>query len=69
MLFSNSANELLGDVLINDIVIKKTDCFKFLGLIIDSGLTWKKHVDYLCTIIGRNIGVINRIKHVVPPQI
>ena len=41
MLFSNSANELLGDVLINDIVIKKTDCFKFLGLIIDSGLTWK----------------------------
>ena len=55
--------------MINDIVIKKTDCFKFLGLIIDSGLTWKKHVDYLCTIIGRNIGVINRIKHFVPPQI
>ena len=37
-----------------------------MGLFIDSGLTWKSHIDYICKIIARNIGVINRIKHFFP---
>ena len=48
---------------------KKTDCFKFLGLFIDSKLTWTNHVDHLCKLIARNIGVINRIKYFIPSAI
>ena len=66
MLFSNSASDLPGEVKINDSIIKQTNCCKFLGLFIDSGLTWKSHIDYICKIIARNIGVINRIKHFFP---
>ena len=69
MLFSNSTSELPDEVMINNVCIEKTDCLKFLGLVIDSGLTWKNHIDYLCKTISRNIGVINRIKHFVPPDI
>ena len=66
MLFSNSASDLPGEVKINDSIIKQTNCCNFLGLFIDSGLTWKSHIDYICKIIARNIGVINRIKHFFP---
>ena len=66
MLFSNSASDLPGEVKINDSIIKQTNCCKFLGLFIDSGLTWKSHIDYICKIIARNIGVINRIKNFFP---
>ena len=66
MLFSNSAIEIPCEVKIHNSVIKKTDCCKFLGLFIDSGLKWNNHIDHLCKIISRNIGVINKIKYFVP---
>ena len=71
MVFSNSASELPCDVIINDSVIIKTDCLKFLGLFIDSKLhvTWRNHIDYLSKIIARNIGVINRIKICFPSSV
>ena len=66
MLFSNSASDLPCLLKMNDFTITKTDCCKFLGLFIDCGLTWNSHVDYICKIIARNIGVINRTKHFFP---
>ena len=66
MLFSNSVRGLPSPVKINNIIITKTDCCKFLGLFVDHGLTWNSHVDYICKIIARNSGVINRIKHFMP---
>ena len=63
MVFSNSASDLPGEVKINDSIIKQTNCCKLLGLFIDSGLTWKSHIDDICKIIARNIGVFNRITH------
>ena len=69
MLFSNRSKEIPHDVVIDDIVIKQTDCFKFLGLFIDSSMSWKYHVDYLCKKLARNIGVINRIKCFFPSSV
>lgn len=44
-------------------------CCKFLGLYIDSGLKWDSHIDQLCKIISRNIGVINKIKFLFPAKV
>lgn len=69
MLFSNSVTDIPCDVKICNTVIEKTDCCKFLGLLIDSGLKWDNHIDQLCKTISRNIGVINKIKHFVPASV
>ena len=66
MLFSNTVCDLPRKIMIDDSTIVKTDCCKFLGLYIDSRLTWRNHIDYLCKIISRNIGVLNKIKQFLP---
>ena len=39
---------------------------KYLGVIIDSHLSWKFHVDYVAMKISRNIGIISKLRHIVP---
>ena len=33
------------NIVINGITIERVELFNFLGLIIDEGLSWKKHID------------------------
>ena len=49
--------------------IKTVNSTKFLGVQIDANLTWKEHVDDICTKISRTIGVLNRLKETVPRRI
>ena len=49
--------------------IKKSNCVKFLGIYIDCDLTWKNHINHISSKIARVIGVINRLKHVLPIRI
>ena len=42
---------------------------KFLGIYIDSDLSWKIHVNYLCKLISRNTGILNKLKHEFPTHI
>ena len=37
--------------------IEKVKEYKYLGLIIDSDLTWKSHVKYLKTKLSKTIGI------------
>ena len=39
---------------------------KFLGIIIDENLLWKKQVDAICKTCSRNIGVLNKVKLFLP---
>ena len=39
---------------------------KFLGIIIDENLTWKKQIDTICKTCSRNIGVLNKVKLFLP---
>ena len=39
---------------------------KYLGILIDSNLTWRYHVDYITLKISKTIGIISRIRHFVP---
>jgi Reverse transcriptase (RNA-dependent DNA polymerase) len=50
---------------INDIVIERVYCTKFLGVYIDSKLTWKNHIAHVASKIARGLGAINRAKHIL----
>ena len=41
---------------------------KSLGLIIDDNLRWEEHIHYICSKTKRNIGIITRMKGVIPTR-
>ena len=41
----------------------KDDAITFLGIYIDRHLTWKKHINIICSKISKATFVINRVKH------
>jgi len=53
-------------IYIDDIVIKKVNYCKFLGVVIDEHLTWKNHIEVINSKISKNIGVIFRVRHILP---
>ena len=66
MLFSNSLNSVSDYVKINGINLNQVYSIKFLGLYIDSDLSWKTHINYLSKILSRNIGILNKLKYFSP---
>ena len=51
---------------VNNTEITSVDTFNFLGLSINKNLNWKPHVEKTAGKISKVIGVINRLKFVVP---
>ena len=41
---------------------------KYLGLLIDSNLSWKYHINYISTKISKSIGLIAKLRHYVPKE-
>ena len=66
MIFSNSLDSLPSDIVLDNAPLKEVSHTKFLGVIVDNQLTWKLHIDNICKIISRNIGIIYRLKFVLP---
>ena len=52
---------------INNVPIKRSQCSKSLGLLIDENPTWENHVDALSKKIASVVGAIKRISHCLPP--
>ena len=50
----------LNLALCNENLVYK-DCIKVLGLLIDQNLSWKYHIDFICSKISRLIGLLWRI--------
>ena len=51
---------------INNEVIERTDSFKYLGVTVNSIMSWSDHVDSIIKKINQRIGLITRIKHLIP---
>ena len=67
MLF-NAGNKILYlfEIKINDISIERVYVFNFLGLIMDEHLNWRSHVEKISNNGCKTIGVLNKLKYVLP---
>ena len=70
MIFSSKQRILktteIPSVIINHMPIERVTCFTFVGVIIDSTLTWAHHINYISNTLSRICGVLSRLKHYVP---
>ena len=57
------------NVVLNDTLLERVKCTKFLGVLIDECLTWKNHIDCMAKTVSRNIGVMNKLKFCIPNRI
>ena len=46
--------------------LEMKDYVKYLGLMIDSNLSWKYHIESICHKISKSIGIIAKVRHYVP---
>ena len=53
---------------INNTLIEFVDEFNYLGLIINKHLKWNSHVNKIGNKISQTIGVINKLKHLIPQK-
>ena len=56
----------IPSVIINTMPIERVTCFTFLGVIIDSNLTWSHHINHISHKFTRICGVLSRLNHMVP---
>lgn len=49
-----------------DVPLERMITTKFLGIQIDQNITWKEHVDQVIKTCSRNVGIINKLKHILP---
>ena len=57
------------DIKMADNTIKRVTSTKFLGILIDQNLSWKTHIAQINKTISRNIGVISKLRHILPQSI
>ena len=57
------------DIILDKTKLKRVDKMKFLGVTIDENLSWKNHIDGITKTISRNIGMINKLKFIIPERI
>ena len=50
---------------INGLRLERCSSYKYLGLFIDEGLTWKNHVKHVCQKMSKVCGIISKIRHCV----
>lgn len=53
---------------VNDATIRRVRQVKNLGLIIDENLTWDHHIDYISKKIKRNVGILKRMRKILPTE-
>ena len=51
---------------INDLHIDRVHEFNFLGTLIHETLEWTRHIDKVANKISRTLGILNKLKHVLP---
>ena len=54
------------DISISGIEIKRVKSYKCLGLELDEGLTWESHVSAIISKVSKVIGVLRRLKSLLP---
>jgi len=54
---------------INNVKLEIVEETKYLGLLIDSNLSWDSHIQSINTKINKQIGILYRIKNILPKRV
>ena len=54
------------NIKINSTIIEQVEAYKFLGVYVDDRLNWKTHLSEKAKQISRTVGVMNKLKFVIP---
>ena len=54
---------------ISNTILEKVEEFNLLGLTLDTHVNWKKHSEKVSNNCSRIIGILNRLKHILPQRI
>ena len=67
MLFYMPGRNLqISNLHVNNIKLECLDSFNFLGITIDTHLTWEEHINLIANNISRTVDVIDRLKNYIP---
>ena len=69
MHFSNRRGDFNLNIKILNTKIDEKEVVTFLGMKIDRNLTWKPHIDHICSKISKAIAILYKIKHSFPKYI
>ena len=50
------------DIKINEVCIERVYETKFMGVLVESQLTWKQHIDYTCKKLSKCIGILSKTR-------
>ena len=53
---------------VGDSLIRRTNCTKYLRIIVDETLSWDIHIDHISKKVKRNLGVMKHVKNCAPYQ-
>jgi len=56
------------NIKINDVEIEFVEQFNYLGIILDSNLSWRPHIHAISQKISRTIGIMSKLKHIIPSE-
>ena len=48
---------------INNEILHDSECVKYLGVLMDKSLTWKKHMQYINTKLAKNIDILAKLRY------
>lgn len=57
------------NIVINNVNLQTASSVKFLGVFIDSKLTWHDHISHLCSQVAKSVGIIGRLKYIPPKNV
>jgi len=52
----------------NCISLANKDYVKYLGLLLDSTLSWKHHINYISSKISKSVGLLAKLRHYIPRE-
>lgn len=58
--------ENLPSLYMNNVEMIRVNSYKYIGLTLDSTLSWAPHVNSLCTTLNRYFGIFYHIRHKIP---
>jgi hypothetical protein len=62
----DNGNELTSDLIINDSVIKRVNCCKYLGMYVDEKLSWINHIDFIKNKLLKFTGIFYKMRSILP---